>query len=216
MDHNMLTLSIFTDNSKPQSTLDRLAVIRWKVTKEVTKPHPAVCVSLKKPTIIVEPKCLQASLETAFCDLQDKLLRSIIEGNKDKLQSIPETSLSIDAVSAFAEQENESKRLSGDTIKAWFDQYISDSLMLTLMSKQGLEQGNATETQLSQIAANVNSARDMVASLASPRSMYPETTIHQLQKVISLASEETDLATTLNSKLTTMLQPKAVTLAFNL
>lgn len=213
--HNLLPVSIFTDNSKPASSNDRLSIIRWKKTEQVQKPHPAVCISVPKPVINVTPQCLQASLIEAFYNLQDTLIRSLIEANTNKLQSIPETSITQEATAAFAEAENESKRLSGDTITKWFTQYVHDNLILALANKAGIN--DPTETQMTQLENNATSAAKLLSSLASPRSMYPEATILQLQKVIALADTDgNELSSQLSSKLTKMLEPKDVSLALDL
>lgn len=212
---NLLPVTIYTDNSKPLSSNDRLSIIRWKKTAEVQKPHPAVCISVPKPVISVAPEVLKNSLIEAFYNLQDNLIRSIIESNANKLQSIAETSIDYNATAAFAEAENESKRLSGDTITKWFTQYVHDNLILALANKAGIN--DPTEAQMLQLENNASSAAKLLSSLASPRSMYPETTILQLQKVINLADTEgNELGSQLQSKLTKMLEPKDVSLALDL
>lgn len=216
---NLLPVSFHTDSSKPLSTADRLSIIRWKKTKEVTHPHAAVCISVPKLTIEVQPACLKASLTAAYEELQDNLIRSIIEANSNKLSPISADKLSEQAVAAYAESENESKRLSGDTITAWFQQYVSDNLTLALITKvigSEADPASLTKEQETQIENNVASAGKLLASLASPRSQYPEPTINQLIKVLALSSEQTEIAETLKNKLTKMKEPKEVSLSLDL
>lgn len=213
----MLPVTIWTEKSVPTFSTDRLSVVRWKATEKQPKPHAPVCVSVPRIPIIVEPAILQAALRTATDDMQDALVRSIIESSQNKLSPIPAEKVTTEAVAAFAQATNESKRLSKEAIEKWFDQYVSDQTMLYLGNKYGINETSSQE-QLQQINNTIASAKMMIASLASPRSNYPETTLTQLQKVISLCEEESgkEMQEQLQAKITALLQPKAVTLALNI
>lgn len=214
----MLPVSLHTDNSKPIDNTYRLAILRWKKTDSNPKPHPAICIQVPVTSIVIEPAILEKSLSAQFQELQDIVLRSHVEtsGIDTVLaaKAIPATICNPEAVAAFQEAETESKRLSKDSLEKWYDNYVSDNLLLTLANKAGFGTDPnypITDDQLSTLNKTIAVTKTAIASLAGPRSSYPVNTINQLQKVIRLSTKEgsDDIATALNAKLTKMLEPVA-------
>lgn len=212
-----ITPTLYTENTKPAFSTDRLSVIRWKATEKQPKPHAAVSVSVPRISILAEPTILQSALQAQTDELQDRVVRELIEANSNKLTPISATSVDADAIAAFCARENESKRLSKDSVEAWFNQYCADNLMLALASKFNKPASELTELELQQLNNNVKNACTMLASLAGPRSSYPPSTLQQLQKVITLSDETgKELQQQLMAKITSLLQPKAQSLDFAL
>jgi hypothetical protein len=215
---------LHTDSSKPETTDQRLSVIRWKTpSKEKNNPSykkPASrCVSIPKTTISAIPEILSASLQLAFEDMQDEVIRDHVEkevsaGHENI--TITDDMFSPDAVAAYQTAKAVSGRLSGDSLTAWFDEYLDEPLSLALANVMSIPSENPTAEQLSSLTKAVEQHKTIIVSLASPRAALNEKIATQLKKAVTIANDDGRIKQQLLTKLDTFLQPKEFTLAINL
>lgn len=212
-------VKLYTDSSKPENDGHRLTVIRWKERKDdasYKKPAPR-CVSHPRVAIIVEPSILASALQSAFETMQDDVIRAEIMRQMGDAESttnvitlaISADAITMEAVAAYAAQQAVGNRLSKDLLESWFDGNLADNLYLRLADKLGIV-GTPTEQQGNLLTSNVATAKKLVTSLASPRSMYPENIVAQLEKAISLAEDDGKIKSQLLAKLSLMKQPVTV------
>lgn len=214
------SIRLFTDSSKPESHDHRLVVLRWKET-EKKKAHAARCVSIPKLDVSVTPAILGQSLTDAFYELQDTIIRELVEKHlathpNEIAQTIDDADYSYEAVAAWSQAQAISKRLSKETIEQWFDHNLRDNLMVALANANNIGD-DATPEQLARITKATSNYRTVIANLASPRANYDETEVRKLQKALS-NSESTDdpIYLALNSRLTKFLEPTKISLEMDL
>lgn len=224
-------VALYTDNSKAQDGY-RMSVVAFKTPSDkkgdaTYKKPPTLFTSIPRIAVMVEPSILSKALQTAFEELQDTVVRKTIEQflsdkvSIDKM-GIADSLITPQGVADFAATEAISKRLSKEAIEAWFDKVLSDNLTVRLIERAteaGKEIGDETSPVMTAIATNIASAKKLFASLASPRSSFPDHIVKQLQQAMKLvdASEiETPIYQQLGSKLRAFLEPKEVTLELNL
>lgn len=214
---NTYTVMLHTDNSKPASATDRLAVIRWKATKDKNdKPVAARfanrCVSVPRTIISVIPDCLRDALTAAFYDAQDELIRSLIEEHLERDRNAATFTLSdyqinASAVSSFYAEKELTGRLSKDMLETWFDTSLSDALAAAFARKNNVA---ANSEQVSKVVINY---RAFIAGLSAPRASYSETVLTNIEKAISLADQSDPLRSQLLAKITKLRTPKEQILA---
>lgn len=213
---------LHTDSSKPATTADRLVVIRWKTPTDKIKAaaykKPATrCVSVPRINVSAEPAILNEAVTTAFQDLQDEVIRSLvteaIESGKDTL-TIHADSISYEGVANYAKDKAVSGRLSGDIIKSWFEGALEEPLTLAFANVLQLTD-NPTPEQLAKLAKVVEQHKELIVSLASPRASMNEKIAAQLKKAVALAPEER-IKAQLTAKLDMFLAPKETVLDIGL
>jgi hypothetical protein len=238
MTTNLLTytVSLFTSASKPTNQGDRLAVINWKdlgekaAAKYLTdngkayKKPASRCVSI--PALVVTPmeseeKNLAAFLTSAFQDMQDAVIRSIIE---EQLAAVTDTTttpvisftehaISYEGVAAFAVAKATSTRLTKEQVATWFDEACAAHLAAKITAKLVPADQTPDNHEAARILAATAEYKNRICSLSAPKPNYNEQVARELKAAISLA-DDTDgrTKTALLNKLEVLIQPQEVTL----
>lgn len=203
-------VSMFTDKSESMVlSSDRLVVVRWKQTEEMTKSKKvapsAVCVPVPMLAISVEPECLATALLAACQDMQDRVVRRYIEScifNQAGLNMatlvVPSELVTANGIAAFQAEEAISKRLSKDGIGSWFDRCLRESLEMAFASKVDNDE---------LLARAVNQHREILCKLASPKDRLPEGIAKQMLKALGLVTENDMMKSALVSKLDAFIKP---------
>lgn len=211
---------LHTASSNIEQPSHRLAIIRWKDKKNddgttVTK-QPARCVSIPVVSLSLTPLCLQASMQEAFEEMQDKLIRSLIEASKETTFSLSLDEISPQAVADFAVAQNGPGKLSTKLLETWFDNNLSDNLTVTIANKLGLPD-QPTEEDTVKVSKAVASFRTFITGLASPRANLAPDVVAQLQKATALVENGDDkILQTINRKLRAFSEPASKSLEFAL
>lgn len=206
-------VNLLTDSSKPANETHRLSVIRFKTMKDKPAKSPNKCVSIPRLKINVSPDILNASLNAAFLEMQDEVIRSLIVDNN--ATTINDDDISFTAIQQFQLEKSTSQRLSGESVKAWFDTCMSENLTLALSNAMQLP-SEPSEEQLSKLQAAVSQHEQLIISLASPRSNYNKTLAAQLLKAIAVSDDDGLIRGKLQTKLNSFLEDKSLTLSINL
>lgn len=226
-------VTLHTAKSQPEAG-ERLAVIRWKSRnetiegKKITHPpfSPTRCVSVPALVIAVEPACLQRALTEAATDLQDACIRAIFErelavnGSQVCDPAKPTFTIDIDATSgatlaAWANEQATSAKFSGDKLVAWFDAMIAAPLLTKLALKAGFDLASGAEpTQAftTKAEAIIAASCKVIASFASPRASYDDSTLANVDKLLALAPAGDSMAELLTAKVQKFREPAAQTL----
>lgn len=216
MEHNVTTYPVrfHTETSKAVLPNTRLAVIRWKATKEKDgsmKPaRAAVCVDIPKVEVSVTPAVLATALNAAFLDLQDEFIRTKVEeayaaGKESLFFTYDE--LSTENLANYLSAKATSGKLSGDTIAAWFTANLRDTL-----EEKFAAIPDVTDEQ---VAKAVKDYGDSFTKLASPAWNPPTKLATQLQSAAKQAKEDR-VTTQLLARLENMLKPKTESLELSL
>lgn len=217
-EHNVTNYIVrfYTDASKTMLPNTRLAVINWKAKKDattgVTTPaRKSVCVDVPNVDIQVTPTVLQVALTAAFIDIQDEFIRTSIEGwqaaGKENM-FFTYDDLSTEKLAAWYAEKATSGKLSGDTIKAWFE----------LSLKNKLEEAFAAIPDVTddQVIKAVADYKDSFSKLASPAWSPTTAVAKQLANAVAKADQSDKVTTQLASRLEKLLAPKKESLLLSL
>lgn len=204
----------WSEGAKANLPSTRLAVIRWKATKNAdgsTKDaRKPVCVEVPVVPITVTPAIIQDALRAAFLDLQDEFIRTRVEADYAALREnvfFTHTDFELSTLQAYLTEKAASGKLSGDTIKAWFTANLRDTL----------EEKFAAIPDISdaKVAAAVKEYGETFAKLASP-AWSPATKLAQQLLDATMQAKADPVTTKLTTRLQGILKPKTESLLLNL
>lgn len=201
--NSICTVQEFTGSELPPTnpSLFRWSVCRWKKTKDNPNPRKAVAVIVPRIKIeSVNPQILSDSIGNLIDDLQDEMVRGMIEDGKTEWNF---SDCSADALAAFAAAKSMGERFTAETIKTWFDSHLAESVMSALAQK-GITDANI-------IADRTNQYRNAFASLAAPVPSVSRSVLTSLSVVVTKANEG-DVTTKLASRIAALLKKDEISL----
>lgn len=215
------TVKLHTDNSRPDNSDHRLVVISYKTpAAEKDNPHyrkqPTLCLSIPKLIVSVEPTVLAAPLTSALYDLQNQVIRDLIDNTAATQRVglvIPSSAISSSAITAWFAAS--SGRLSGDTIDAWFTSDVADALEVALAKKLGITDAPSTE-ELLKLSAAVEDQRLRFKKLAGPQTRYPAPVTNGLLRTLDTIAPASELKDKLTTRLKSFLTEQPTDLLISL
>jgi hypothetical protein len=135
-----------------------------------------------------------------LASVQDKIIREKIDAGS---KHIGNEDISISAMVEWLETNNESGRLTKETVGKWFDENIGDMLAVVLAEKLGVS-ATPTDKESAQIMAVVGTFKDKVSSLAGGKTSYEPKMCDSLIKCLELAPAGDALASRFTTRLTKM------------
>lgn len=206
--HNV---NLFTAGKSQPLTGQRLAKIGYKPRDGKSAKLPSVCVSI--PPIqfdITNPvfgEVFKAIVQEKLESAQDSIIRSLYESSAGQLSTISDSEISLNACIAYLSAEQSGGRLTKDTLDVWFDSNIRDNLMVVIAEK--LKFTEITHDNETVILKHVNVYRDLITSLASPRTILQPIQLTSLRKVLELSATDDDITKKLTTRIDSMLnKPK--------
>lgn len=166
----------------------RLSKVTYKTDKETGLKADSKAVSI--PAIVWSDIESQVPvIKDHILDLvlkaQDGIVRKLVESGKD---SITSESINIPAIIAAMLEESTGGRLTGETIREWFQESIKDSLLIAFASKLGIPDDAApTVEQSEKLAKILKGYEDSFAKLASGAASFNDTQKSNLIKAIELS-----------------------------
>lgn len=136
---------------------------------------------------------------------QDEILRSRYESAGGVLSDITDEEISIPACIAFLNAETAGSRLSTETIGAWFDTALTDSLTVLIADKLGFDL--STSEQESTVAKHIKNHRDVLGMLAGKNVILAPRQISAITNMLELAEEDT-MHSKLSAKLAALTNKK--------
>lgn len=174
----------------------RLSKVQYKTVSNKDDPmygikRPSMCVSL--PLIPVERVVQNISLLAPHVvvmlhGIQDKMVKEMIEGG---MKNITNESISIASILEWLEVNNESGRITKESVAAWFDESISGNLAVVLADKMGIGADGVTpsDSESAHIMKAVEAFKDKISSLAGGKTSFEPKVAESLKKALSLAEE---------------------------
>jgi hypothetical protein len=218
------TVHLATDNSETTHKLtgERLVILRWKEMKKdgktVPKLSPDRCVSLPIITLAVTPEVLKLAAEEAIRDMQDAMVREMVEkqlSEKKEAISINLTDLTAEKIASWFADKAERDVLSTKRVTEWFDNTLAHNLGTALAKAMGLPDEPAAP-ELAKWQAALEQHKKLIVGLASPRATMQPHIATSLKKAVALAPEGDSTAAKLTKRLDAFLEPKELTLSINL
>lgn len=190
---NRHNINLFEAGKSAPLAGQRLAKVGYKSTQKAPAKFPSVCVSLPQIEINddtyvchqVEFTCIvKAALETA----QDGIVRALYESSVGTLKSVGDSELSVTACLAFIESQNGSGRLTTESVNAWFDSTLKETLVVVIADKLGFDELN--EEQMAVIEKHLNGCKGLFASLSSGATIITPAQIKWCRNVLGKVEED--------------------------
>ncbi len=196
------------DAKKSQAlTGQRLAKVGYKTTAKSPAKFPSVCASVPfigTEAITSSIDALLPHIRTMLESAQDGIVRSLYESSGGTLALVTDDDISVDSCIKFLEAESTGGRLSGDFLRAWFVENVTDAITVLIADKLGYE-GELSKEQEDTIGKHAAAYRDLVASLAGGKTMLAPHQIRSLLNVLGLVDPD-DTQVKLVTRLTKMLE----------
>lgn len=177
-------------------TGQRLAKFSWK-TDAMGIKRDSKCVSL--PVITAEMIsanliALTPAIIGYLHSVQDKMIREQLDSaSVTGASTITSESISIAAVCEWLDSNDDSGRLTKESVGAWFDSNVSEMLAAVLADKLGIGQ-TPTTAESDKVIAAVTAFRGKVASLAGGKTVYEPKICRSLISALELADSGDALA----------------------
>ncbi len=193
--------------TKPLSG-QRLAKVTYKVDAKTGVKPASKAVSIPVLTwneVSGYLPALQNELVELCRTAQDKIVRSKVESGQT---SINESDISMSAIIEYLNEVSTGGRLTGDTIRLWFDDSLKEPLMLAFAPKLGItEDATPTPEQEAKLAKVLKGYEDSFARMASGAASFNDMQKVNMLKVLELVESE-DSGLQLKDKFVTRLTKK--------
>lgn len=177
-------------------TGQRLSKVQYKTVTDKESPlcgikRPSMCVSLPPvaPAEVIQNISLLAPhVVVMLHGVQDKMIKEMIESGQ---KSITQESISIASMLEWMEVNNDSGRITKESVAQWFEEAISENLAVVLADKMGVgSEGKEISTAESdQIMKAVGAFKDRISALAGGKTSYEPKVAESLKKCLALAEE---------------------------
>lgn len=190
-------------------TGQRLSKVTFKTSNDKSSEYYGVkreskCVSLEPVSVqdvVSNVTALAPAVVEFLQGVQDKIVRERVEAGALHV-SVDEVSIA--ACVEWLETQDESGRLTKESVGTWFASEIEEGLALILADKLGVSEIPTAE-QSAQVLRVVGSFKDKVSSLAGGKTSYEPKLCESLKKVLELAPAGDALAARFTGRLDKMI-----------
>ena len=199
---NIHSLVPFVSGKSQPFTGQRLVKVTCKQTDKMTKAGitalPSVCASvpvLSLDEVKQHSDALLPHLLTFLEGTQDAIVRSLYEGSKGARKDVQQEEINLPACLSFLAAKEAGSRLSGDSIKAWFDAGMAKDISVAIIGdalKYG-EPGEWSEEQQATVARHVGvycEVFQMLAGKSLSRASFGDKQWHRLTQILGMIVEE--------------------------
>lgn len=211
--------SVVTYDAKTSKAFSgqRLSKVIYKECKDKDSMHFKIkrdskCVSVPRIAqveITNNITALMPSIEELICGVQDKIIRGLVESGKS---SIENKDISIGSVLEYLESNNESGRITKESVSAWFDENISEILAVALSERLGVS-STPTQEESDHVMKVLGSFKDKISGLAGGKTSYEPNLAKSLKRVLDFAPEGDALAERFQGRLDKMINSASIDLA---
>lgn len=188
----------------------RLSKVTYKTITDKDNPlcgikRESKCVSIPLVAVsdvITNVTALAPAIAEYLQTVQDKIVREKIDAGS---ANIAMADISIAGCIEWLESNNESGRLTKESVGQWFDAEISDSLAIVLAEKLGVT-GVPTDNESAQVMKVLSTFKDKISGLAGGKTSYEIKLCESLKKVLALAPAGDILATRFDARLDKMIK----------
>lgn len=194
--------------SKPFSG-QRLAKVTYKTVSNKDDPMYGIkrdskCVSIPMiPTadVVGNIQMLAPYMVEYLHSVQDKIIREKIDANASM---ILQEDISIAGIVEYLETNNESGRLTKESVASWFTQNIEETLAVTLMDRLGIGEV-PSDAESAKIIAVVDAFKAKISALAGGKTTYEPKVCKSLINALELAPAGDILASRFTARLEKMI-----------
>lgn len=199
----------YDPKSSKAFTGQRLSKVTYKTVTDKDSPlcgikRDSKCVSLpifKADEVISQAQALAPYVIEYLQGVQDKIVRERIDAGAS---SIAMEEISIAGCIEYLDSNNESGRLTKESVAAWFNEAIADALTVTLAERLGISEV-PTDAESNKIIAVVEAFKGKIASLAGGKTAYEPKVCKSLLNALELAPSGDVLATRFTARLNKMI-----------
>ncbi len=189
----------------------RLAKFSWKTNNVPGHElygikRDSKCVSLPMiagADIAANLAALTPAITSFLHGVQDKMVREMLEVGNNVLHVTTE-SISIAAICEWLEGNDESGRLTKESVASWFDSEVSDNLAIALAAKLGVSEV-PTDAESQKIMDVVAAFKGKISSLAGGKTSYEPKISRSLISALELAPSGDALASRFIGRLEKMI-----------
>jgi len=190
-------------------TGQRLSKVTYKTVTDKESPlygikRDSKCVSLplfKAEEVVSQSAALAPYVIEYLQTVQDKIVRERIDAGAS---SISMAEVSIAGCIEYLDTNNESGRLTKESVASWFNENIADALTVTLADKLGVSE-TPTDAESNKIIAVVEAFKGKISSLAGGKTAYEPKICKSLINALELAPAGDVLATRFTARLNKMI-----------
>lgn len=183
----------FDPKSSKAFTGQRLSKVSYKTITDKENPMCGIkrdskCVSIPMipaSAVVSNINALAPYFVEYLQTVQDKIIREKIDANSSVINN---EDISIAAMIEWLDSNNESGRLTKESVAKWFSETIEENLAVVLADKLGVSD-IPTDNQSKQIMAVVGNFKDKVSGLAGGKTMYEPKLCESLKKCIDMAPD---------------------------
>lgn len=179
----------------------RLSKITYKTDKSTGIKPDSKCVSIpvtKWEEVEPHISSLKGEFLTVVHKAQDAIVRNKVEAGAKEITS---EAIALPAVISYLLEE--SGRLTGEVIREWFKDTLSDTLLVTFASKLGIAEDAApTKEQEEKLAKIIKGYEDSFAKLASGAATFNEMQKTNMLKALDFIEEDDALKSRFVDRLT--------------
>lgn len=187
----------------------RLAKVTYKKDKEtgIKKESRAVSIPAIATNDIQENLAVLLPAIRSFLESQqDAIVRKLVDSGASVVQ---DSDISMAAIASFAEEENTGARLTKESIGAWFDTGIADTLRVAFADRLGLS-NTPTADEMFRVETAVATYKDKFAAMAGGKTSYIPEVAEKLAKALEFAADDDEIAVKFRTRLEKMKTVAAV------
>jgi hypothetical protein len=190
-------------------TGQRLSKVTYKTVTDKSSElygikRPSKCVSLPliaKNDVVANITALAPYVVEYLHSVQDKIIRERVDAGAAHITT---EEVSISAICEWLDTNNESGRLTKESVAAWFNENVAENLAVTLAEKLGVS-STPTDAESNKILAVVDVFKGKISSLAGGKTAYEPKVCTSLINALSLAPAGDVLATRFTARLEKMI-----------
>lgn len=205
---NHSVISYDPKSTKP-FTGQRLSKVTYKTNNDKNSEWYGIkrdskCVSLpliKNDDVVANISILTPHFIEYLHTVQDKIVREKVDAGAS---SIAMADINIAAIADYLDNNNESGRLTKESVASWFTDNIAESLTVALADKLGISE-TPTDAESDKIIAVVEAFKGKISSLAGGKTAYEPKICKSLLNALELAPAGDALATRFAARLNKMI-----------
>ncbi len=190
----------YDPKSSKAFTGQRLAKFTWKTVQDKTSAmynvkRDSKCVSLPvigEQEIVGNIVVLVPAVQAYLHSVQDKMIREMLEAGGNVVQ-VNSESINVAAIVEWLEQNDESGRITKESVGMWFDSTVAEQLAVVLADRLGVSE-IPTNAESAKILATVEAFKGKIAALAGGKTAYEPKVCKSIISALELAGEGDVLA----------------------
>lgn len=192
--HNIVAFD--SKSSKPFES-QRLAKCIFKTQKDGTKVSDSVCASvpfLSESDIVDNAASLVPHIKSMLESAQNEIIRAL---HLTGAASVADNEIDISSCIKYLDSQNESARLTVESINYWFKSNVEDALYVRFAGKLfGADIESLSDSQELKVQQSINAYRGKLAALSGGATLYPPAIADKLVELLQTLCDDSDSVAT--------------------